>query len=67
MNLERPILYLTIEIALDTSLPTYSGGLGVLAGARGAVRSGAVAAAAAPPPLALGHVLYDELDGPAQG
>jgi starch phosphorylase len=32
MNLERPILYLTIEIALDTSLPTYSGGLGVLAG-----------------------------------
>jgi starch phosphorylase len=32
MSLERPVLYLTIEIALDTALPTYSGGLGVLAG-----------------------------------
>ena len=32
MNLERPVLYLTIEIALETALPTYSGGLGVLAG-----------------------------------
>ena len=32
MKLERPVLYLTIEIALDTALPTYSGGLGVLAG-----------------------------------
>jgi starch phosphorylase len=32
MSLDRPILYLTIEIALDTALPTYSGGLGVLAG-----------------------------------
>jgi starch phosphorylase len=31
-ELERPVLYLTIEIALDTALPTYSGGLGVLAG-----------------------------------
>ncbi len=26
------VLYLTLEIGLDTSLPTYSGGLGVLAG-----------------------------------
>ncbi len=26
------IMYLTMEIAIDTSLPTYSGGLGVLAG-----------------------------------
>ena len=32
MSLERPVLYLTIEIAIDTALPTYSGGLGVLAG-----------------------------------
>lgn len=32
MNDERKIAYFSMEIALDTKVPTYSGGLGVLAG-----------------------------------
>lgn len=32
MNIKAPVAYFSLEIALDNSLPTYAGGLGVLAG-----------------------------------
>jgi glycogen phosphorylase len=32
MNTHRAIAYFTMEIGLDVGMPTYSGGLGVLAG-----------------------------------
>ena len=32
MNAHRVIAYFTMEIGLDADMPTYSGGLGVLAG-----------------------------------
>ena len=39
MNNDRKVAYFTMEIALDPGMPTYSGGLGVLAG--DTIRSGA--------------------------
>ncbi|MBM4351568.1 MAG: glycosyltransferase family 1 protein, partial [Deltaproteobacteria bacterium] len=32
MNGERTVAYFSMEIGLDPAIPTYSGGLGVLAG-----------------------------------
>ena len=32
MDAERIVAYFSMEIALDPGMPTYSGGLGVLAG-----------------------------------
>ena len=32
MNTDKRIAYFSMEIGLDTAMPTYSGGLGVLAG-----------------------------------
>jgi starch phosphorylase len=39
MNHRHPIAYFSMEIAVDPAIPTYSGGLGVLAG--DTLRSGA--------------------------